>query len=500
MSSENKDVTDNNGTKKEDKDTTSYTDSVFSLLSKGKDGLMSGLSQGKEALTEYMSLENELVAAQQVLTVMMASGDNSVPSYIVKNAKGFAFMTEVKGGLIVSLSVGSGIILGKTEDGWTGPSCFTFGGGSLGFQAGATKTSIVLILNTLEAVKAFATRAQLTIGVDLQVAAGPVGRELSGQVVGSSTSIAPVYSYSHSKGLFAGVSLDGGLIVTRTDENERFYGKKVTPEDILLKEEEVPREKNLEYNLLINELTKSMESNEKEDDGKDEESQNSYTEQLSSWVTNLNKTFLDATTMESELKRTLSALTNFRNSKLISPYILQNAQGFAFMMEIKAGLFFSGKGGVGLVIKKLGGSKWSGPSCFWFGGLAAGLAVGGSKTELVLVLNSEKAVDAFASGKKQLKVGLDLEVTAGPIGKQVGTKLDIESAAPCYSYSNTKGLYAGTSIDGMMIFTRWEENERFYYDSNKSEKITPRGILNAEILPPDNDDLENIQKILRSLC
>merc|ERR1719422_1547714 len=74
------------------------------MLNKTKEMVTAGISQGKDALIEYMSLESELTCAQQVLAVMMESGDHSVPSKIIKNAKGFVFMTEVKAGLLVSAS------------------------------------------------------------------------------------------------------------------------------------------------------------------------------------------------------------------------------------------------------------------------------------------------------------------------------------------------------------------------------------------------------------
>jgi len=494
MSQEKKDAVGSDKKKELAKSPGGTLQTITGLLSSGKDALIDGLSKGMDGAVEYMSMQNELIHAQQVLTVMMSSGDGAVPTYIIQKAKGFAFMTEVKAGLVVTAQVGSGIVIGKTEDGWSGPSCFTFGGGGLGFQAGATKTNIVLILNTDQAVQAFATRGQITVGADLQVAAGPIGREVSGQVIGSTGSIAPVYSYSHSKGIFAGMAMDGTVIVTRGGENDRFYGRAVTAGNILNGKEDVPDSE--EYTQLIATMVESLTVEEKEDEKKDDEKDTiGIKNQIQSWVMSINKQLIDLTTMESELKRAHIALQNIASSK-IAPYILRNAKGFALMVEIKAGLIFSGKGGVGLVIKKLGGGQWSGPSCFWFGGLAAGLSGGGSKTELVLILNTDNAVNAFGSNN-QVKLGVDMEVTAGPIGKQVGGKIDIGSVAPCYSYSNTSGLYAGFDVSGMILSTRWDENERFY---NSQDKVTPQLILDGKILPPENEDLSRIQTILARLC
>jgi lipid-binding SYLF domain-containing protein len=86
-----------------------------------------------------------------------------------------------------------------------------------------------MVLNTDEAVKAFSRGGNVTLGGDVSVAAGPVGRTASVAV----TPVAAIYSYSRSKGLFAGVSVTGTVIVTRNGANEKYYGRKVTPEEIL---------------------------------------------------------------------------------------------------------------------------------------------------------------------------------------------------------------------------------------------------------------------------
>jgi lipid-binding SYLF domain-containing protein len=90
-------------------------------------------------------------------------------------------------------------------------------------------TEYVMVLNTDEAVKAFSRGGNVTLGGDVSVAAGPVGRTASVAV----TPVAAVYSYSRSKGLFAGVSVTGTVIVTRNGANKEYYGRRVTPEEIL---------------------------------------------------------------------------------------------------------------------------------------------------------------------------------------------------------------------------------------------------------------------------
>lgn len=92
-------------------------------------------------------------------------------------------------------------------------------------------TDFVIILNTDDAVKAFSHGGNVTLGGNISVAAGPVGR--SAEASGTVGNLAAVYSYSKTKGLFAGVSIEGSAIIERKDANETFYGKKVSAKELL---------------------------------------------------------------------------------------------------------------------------------------------------------------------------------------------------------------------------------------------------------------------------
>ena len=117
----------------------------------------------------------------------------------------------------------------RTAHGWSGPSAIGTGGAGFGFQAGVQVSEFVIVLNTDEAVKAFSHGANVKLGADISVAAGPVGRAAGAAV----TPLAAVYTYSRNQGLFAGVSLDGTVIAARNDANKEYYGRAVTPEEIL---------------------------------------------------------------------------------------------------------------------------------------------------------------------------------------------------------------------------------------------------------------------------
>jgi lipid-binding SYLF domain-containing protein len=90
-------------------------------------------------------------------------------------------------------------------------------------------TEFVIILNTDAAVQAFSQDANVALGGSLSVAAGPIGRSVEAGVM----PVAAVYTYSQSQGLFAGIALEGTVIGVRNDANAAYYGRAVTPEDIL---------------------------------------------------------------------------------------------------------------------------------------------------------------------------------------------------------------------------------------------------------------------------
>jgi lipid-binding SYLF domain-containing protein len=147
----------------------------------------------------------------------------------MRAARGLAILTVTKAGFIGSLRGGSGVVVARTENGWSGPSAIGTGGLGVGFQAGAEISEFVIVLNTPAAVEAFAKQANVTLGGNLTVAAGPVGRAAEA-AVGLQ---AAVYTYSRSQGLFAGVSIEGTVIGTRDEVNAGYYGQPVTAGEIL---------------------------------------------------------------------------------------------------------------------------------------------------------------------------------------------------------------------------------------------------------------------------
>jgi lipid-binding SYLF domain-containing protein len=155
--------------------------------------------------------------------------EKGIPHHILRNARGLAVISVVKAGFIFSGKAGEGVVVARTRYGWSGPSFVGTGGAGWGLQIGAEVTDFVIVLNNDAAVRAFSRGGNVTLGADASVAAGPVGRAAEADV----TPKAAIYTYSRSKGLFAGVSLEGAVIGTRKRANEHYYGRPVTANDIL---------------------------------------------------------------------------------------------------------------------------------------------------------------------------------------------------------------------------------------------------------------------------
>lgn len=159
-----------------------------------------------------------------------------IPATLLEDAKGLAVMTVVKGGFgLIGGEFGTGLVVARLPNGaWSAPSAIGSAGISWGALIGAQLSDHVFLLMTDAAVEMlFHNNGSLQLGVDVGMAVGPLGRALEGNVGASAHNVAPIYSYSFSKGLYAGVSLDGKVICTRHDVNEKFYGRAVSGEELL---------------------------------------------------------------------------------------------------------------------------------------------------------------------------------------------------------------------------------------------------------------------------
>ncbi|KAI9806563.1 MAG: hypothetical protein M1833_003750 [Piccolia ochrophora] len=160
--------------------------------------------------------------------------DKIIPPQVLANAKGLAIITVFKAGFLGSARGGSGVVVARLADGtWSAPSAVATIGGGFGGQIGFELTDFVFILNDASAVRTFAQKGSISFGGNVSIAAGPVGRNAEAAGAASLKSFSGIFSYSKTKGLFAGVSLEGGGLVERADANQKFYGNRMKAEAIL---------------------------------------------------------------------------------------------------------------------------------------------------------------------------------------------------------------------------------------------------------------------------
>ena len=175
-----------------------------------------------------------LRTSQLVLEEIQKSPDQQIPMNLVSKAKAIiVFPTMLKAGFFVGARYGKGIASVRAEEtGEWGPPAFLFTtGGSFGFQFGAQAIDLILLVMSQRGLEGLLNE-QFTLGGDIAISAGPVGRhaEASADIFMQGE----IYSYSRSKGLFGGVSLKGTIITSDSDANLTYYGHPYTSKEILL--------------------------------------------------------------------------------------------------------------------------------------------------------------------------------------------------------------------------------------------------------------------------
>ncbi|XP_058538343.1 SH3 domain-containing YSC84-like protein 1 isoform X1 [Neofelis nebulosa] len=175
--------------------------------------------------------------------------DKIIPAHVIAKAKGLAILSVIKAGFLVTARGGSGVVLARLPDGkWSAPSAIGIAGLGGGFEIGIEVSDLVIILNYDRAVEAFAKGGNLTLGGNFTVAVGPLGRNLEGNVALRSS--AAVFTYCKSRGLFAGVSLEGSCLIERKETNRKFYCQDIRAYDILFGDMPRPAQAEDLYEIL----------------------------------------------------------------------------------------------------------------------------------------------------------------------------------------------------------------------------------------------------------
>ncbi|XP_041834780.1 SH3 domain-containing YSC84-like protein 1 isoform X2 [Melanotaenia boesemani] len=136
------------------------------------------------------------------------------------------------------------------------------------------------------------------------------------------------------------------------------------------------------------------------------------------------------------------------------------------------------RGGSGIVIARLPDRRWSAPSAIGIAGLGGGFEIGVEVSDLVIILNQRRAIEAFTKGGN-LTLGGNCTVAVGPIGRNVEADVALRSTAAVFTYCRSRGLFAGISLEGSYLIERKETNRKFY-----SQDIRASAILNGDVEPP----------------
>lgn len=168
-----------------------------------------------------------------VFREMARESDVGTMAELIRKGEGVAvFPSVVKAGLVFGGRYGRGVVLrrDRVHGGWYGPEFVSIAGASWGLQAGVQSTALVLVIMNERGMNGF-RGDKVTLGGDMSVAMGPVGRQTGAGTDGQLK--AAIYSYSMSKGLFAGVSLEGSVVSVDDEMNDAFWGRRMSPTEIL---------------------------------------------------------------------------------------------------------------------------------------------------------------------------------------------------------------------------------------------------------------------------
>jgi len=173
--------------------------------------------------------------AGEVMRTIMDSPDKSIPKDLLRKSAGVAiFPGVIKGGFFIGGKYGKGVVMrhNPRTGRWSPPAFYSIAAASYGLQFGGQSTDLVLVIMNNQGMKGL-IKSEFTLGGDASVAAGPVGRKAQANVDVELKSA--IYSYSRSRGAFIGISLEGSKLNSLIEYDEGYYGKALTPRQILFK-------------------------------------------------------------------------------------------------------------------------------------------------------------------------------------------------------------------------------------------------------------------------
>jgi SH3 domain-containing YSC84-like protein 1 len=190
------------------------------------------------AAPTHQDMQDRIDAAKVVLDEILNTPDNTIPLNILQQATCVGVIPSLKkGAFLVGVEYGQGVVTCRTGHGWSAPVFIRLAGGSFGFQAGGQATDLVLVAVNDRGFQDL-LKSKFKIGGDAAASAGPVGR--NSQAATDWKMSAELLTYSRSKGLFAGIDLNGASVSQNSDDTEVYYGQAHGFESILKGSVQVP--------------------------------------------------------------------------------------------------------------------------------------------------------------------------------------------------------------------------------------------------------------------
>mmetsp|Transcript_27166 Transcript_27166/g.57118 ORF Transcript_27166/g.57118 Transcript_27166/m.57118 type:complete len:272 (-) Transcript_27166:1400-2215(-) len=188
----------------------------------------------KCARPDRTTMEGMIWNANHVLDQALAPDTPGIPRGLVQNCKGVILISVVEAGFMFSGNVGSGVVIAHKTDGtWSPPSAIGLAGIGFGFMIGAEIKDIVIIVMENTTLDTLSVDHQVKVGGQISATMGPVGREVEMAKNLTSIGVSDTYTYTFAKGIFGGISVESALLKVRNNENGYFYGRNVTPHEIL---------------------------------------------------------------------------------------------------------------------------------------------------------------------------------------------------------------------------------------------------------------------------
>ncbi|HYZ86743.1 MAG TPA: lipid-binding SYLF domain-containing protein [Bryobacteraceae bacterium] len=170
----------------------------------------------------------------------MAISDRSIPQDLLAEAQCVVIVPGLKkGAFIVGAKFGRGFLTCRKPDnvGWSAPAAIKVEGGSVGFQIGGSETDVIMVVRNQRGAEKL-LESKFTLGGDASVAAGPVGRTASAET--DAKMRAEILTYSRSRGVFAGIALNGATLRPDTEANQEIYGKPLDTKEVIKGDVTVP--------------------------------------------------------------------------------------------------------------------------------------------------------------------------------------------------------------------------------------------------------------------